>query len=67
MGMIHIEAVEISPYRKKSSSPMDYGRTRAVADAIKWLVVLPDAIKQDHVLHEDGAKPEKGFGKDADA
>lgn len=66
MGMIHIETAGSFPHRRKSFSALDHGHARAVADAIKWLSeeVLPEAIKQDHILHADQAKPEKGFGKD---
>lgn len=41
------------------------GHAQAVAEAIEFLSkeLLPDAIHQDHELHEQGAHPEKGFGK----
>ncbi len=66
MGLINIKTLGSFPQRDKSFSALEHGHARAVANAIKWLSeeVLPEAIKQDHVLHEDGAKPEHGFGKD---
>jgi len=40
------------------------GHADAVARAIEYLsqTVLPAAIRQDHKLHDEGHKPEKGFG-----
>lgn len=66
MGMIKIKVEGSFRRRSEVFSAMEHGHARAVADAIKWLAeeVLPEAIKQDHVLHEDGAKPERGFGRD---
>ncbi len=45
-------------------SAMSGGHAKAVGDAMKFLSgeVLPDAIKQDHVLHDQEACPEDGFG-----
>ena len=44
---------------------MHGGHAQAVAEAIEFLSgeLLPESIEQDHNLHEDGAKPEVGFGK----
>ena len=40
------------------------GHTQAVAEALEFLSkeLLPDAIQLDHVLHEEGDRPEIGFG-----
>ena len=48
-------------------SAMHGGHAQAVAEAIKFLSndLLPQAIQQDHELHETGAKPEIGFGQHA--
>jgi len=49
----------------KSFSAMHGGHTQAVAEAINYLSgeFLSDAIKQDHMLHEEGNRPDKGFGQ----
>jgi hypothetical protein len=46
---------------------MDHGHAQAVAEAIRWLSeeVLPEAIGQDHKLHEEGARPRLGFDRPA--
>lgn len=65
MGMIRIQVVgSFRPLQDKSFSAMHGGHAEAVAEAIEWLSreILPKAIEQDHQLHEEGAKPEKGFG-----
>ena len=48
-------------------SAMHGGHAKAVAEAINFLSddLLPQAIEQDHELHETGAHPEIGFGKRA--
>ena len=65
MGVINIK-VEGS-FRKptmREFSAMHGGHAKAVADAMEYLSgeLLPDAIKQDHELHEKEAYPEGGFG-----
>jgi len=49
----------------KTFSAMHGGHAKAVAEAITFLSgkFLSDAIKQDHMLHEQGDKPEIGFGE----
>jgi hypothetical protein len=49
----------------QSFSAMSNGHAHAVTEAIAFLVneVLPEAINQDHELHDDGAKPSRGFTK----
>jgi len=66
MGMIVVKTFGSFPTREKTFSAEDHGHARAVADAIKYLseIVLPSAIRQDHDLHEDGAKPNRNFGND---
>lgn len=67
MGMIQVSTWgSFRPHQDKQFCAIEHGHARAVADAIRWLseVVLPDAIKQDHDLHSEGAKPDKGFGKE---
>lgn len=49
----------------KRFSAMHGGHAQATAEAIKFLSdkFLSNAIKQDHMLHEQGDKPEIGFGE----
>ena len=66
MGTINISVQ--GSFRKPTTrlfSAMHGGHAMAVSEAIKFLSseLLPDAIEQDHDLHEDGVKPEVGFGK----
>ena len=51
----------------QSFSAMHGGHAQAVSEAIEFLssVLLPQAIRQDHQLHETGAKPDIGFGRSA--
>jgi len=46
-------------------SALDAGHADAVAQAIQWLAqyALPDAIAQDHKLHDENACPKHGFGR----
>lgn len=65
MGVINITVQ--GSFRKpttRSFSAMYGGHAKAVADAMEFLSgeLLPDAIKQDHELHDKEAYPEKGFG-----
>jgi hypothetical protein len=65
MGMIHIQMRGSFPERERAFRAQEYGHARAVANAIRWLAEqLPDAIRQDHDLHEQGHKPDKAFGRD---
>ena len=69
MGIININIQ--GSFRKKAEkqfSAMHGGHAQAVAEAIEYLSgeLLPDAIDQDHQLHDDGARPEVGFGKKHD-
>ena len=64
MGRIVIDVQgSFSRTEHKTFSAMDTGHADCVAQAIEWLVKeqLPAAIRQDHQLHEEGAKPNKGF------
>ena len=65
MGMIMVRTGGSFPTREEKFDAREHGHARAVADAIKFLseTVLPDAIRQDHDLHEEGVKPDKSFGK----
>lgn len=49
----------------KTFTAIHGGHTQAVAEAISFLSgkFLSNAIKQDHMLHEQGDKPEVGFGE----
>jgi len=49
----------------KTFSAMHGGHAQAVAEAIEFLSgeLLPDAIQQDHELHEGNHYPEIGFGE----
>lgn len=65
MGVINIAvAGSFTTKETKQFSAMHGGHALAVAEAISYLSkeILPEAIKHDHNLHEDGAKPEVGFG-----
>jgi hypothetical protein len=64
MGMISIEiAGSFKKRERKTFSAMNSGHADAIAQAIEYLVKeqLPEAIRQDHQLHDEGAKPNKGF------
>lgn len=65
MGMIKIQTLGSFPYAEKHCGAMKNGHAAAVAEAIEWLSgeVLPQAIKQDHELHDRGLSPEQGFGR----
>jgi hypothetical protein len=49
----------------KAFSAMHGGHAKAVSEAIEFLSseLLPQAIRQDHQLHQDGEKPDIGFGE----
>ncbi len=66
MGIINISVQgSFRNHTTKQFSAMHGGHAQAVAEAIEFLSgeLLPESIEQDHNLHEDGAKPEVGFGK----
>lgn len=66
MGEININLNGSFGMHRKHFSAMRNGHAAAVAKAIQYLSedVLPKAIRSDHDLHEDGAKPEGAFGHD---
>jgi len=67
MGAIKIEVKGSFMQRPtKVFSAMRGGHAKAIADAIQFLSgeFLSKAIQQDHMLHENGDKPEIGFGED---
>ena len=49
----------------KTFTAMHGGHAQAVAEAVTFLSgkFLSNAIKQDHMLHEQGDKPDIGFGE----
>lgn len=65
MGYIRIELGGSFPREEKSISAMNHGHAHAVTQAIEWLVsdVLPWAISRDHELHDEGARPSRGFSR----
>ena len=66
MGLIEISIRgSFNTNRDEAFSAMHGGHAQAVAEAIEFLSkeILPKAIERDHALHEEGAKPEIGFGK----
>lgn len=65
MGVIRIETSGSFPGRSKTFSAIEKGHAHAVAEAIAWLSteVLPEAIERDHRLHDEGAKPTRGFDR----
>ena len=68
MGMIRIEIVGSFSRGGTANFPAQHhGHADAVARAIAYLsgTVLPLAIKQDHELHDEDARPDFGFGRDS--
>lgn len=63
MGVLRIVTAGSFPFRDKQFSAIEHGHAHAVAQAIRYLSeeVLPEAIDRDHRLHDEGAKPSKGF------
>ena len=65
MGVIKITLDGSFGHDNTVISAMEHGHARAISDAIKFLnQKLPNAIRQDHDLHEAGQKPQKNFGRD---
>jgi hypothetical protein len=64
MGMIRVVTGGSFGESMKDFSAMQHGHAAAIAQAIEHLSkeVLPQAIRQDHDLHETGSKPEGPFG-----
>ncbi len=66
MGVISITVQgSFRPTTSRQFSALHGGHAKAVSEAIEYLSgeLLPMAIEQNHQLHEDGEKPEVGFGK----
>ena len=66
MGVIIIEVQGSFIDRPtRTFTAMHGGHAQAIAEAIEFLSgeFLSNAIKQDHMLHETGSKPENGFGE----
>ena len=65
MGIITVTTVGSFGQREKSFSAMEHGHADAVAKAIEYLSgdLLPSATAQDHMLHEQGERPQKGFNR----
>ena len=66
MGVIVISVRGSFPQRlAKEFSAMKGGHAQATAEAIEFLSgeFLSSAIQLDHELHEEGTKPEVGFGE----
>lgn len=65
MGFIEISTQGSFPDHRRRFGAMRHGHAHAVAEAIAWLSseVLPAAIEQDHRLHDEGAKPSKGYDR----
>lgn len=63
MGIIRIQMMGSFPREGKDFGAIEHGHAHAVAQAIAWLAedVLPWAIARDHALHDEGAKPRRGF------
>jgi hypothetical protein len=66
MGMVRIEFTGSFGKRAWHTTAMEFGHAQAIADAIEWLAKkeLPKAIEQDHRLHDEGARPERSFGRE---
>lgn len=65
MGMMQITTRGSFPAHNRTFGAMEHGHAHAVAEAIRFLSeeVLPEAIERDHRLHDDGAKPKRGFDR----
>lgn len=66
MGQINISVIgSFKPNHAKQFGAIDGGHAQAVGLAIKWLseVLLPEAIKNDHMCHDKGVKPTIGWGE----
>ena len=66
MGVIRIDVQgSFADRPTKTFTAMHGGHAQAVAEAIEFLSgeFLSNAIKQDHMLHEQGDKPLVGFGE----
>ena len=69
MGVIRIEVQgSFTDRPTKTFTAMHGGHAQAIAEAIEFLSgkFLSNAIKQDHMLHEQGDKPSIGFGENPD-
>ena len=67
MGQIEIVITGSFAHQpNKTVSAIKHGHAAAVARAITFLAdeIMPEAIKQDHELHDDNEKPHAGFGTD---
>jgi hypothetical protein len=65
MGLIKIQTCGSFRDDKVDFSAIKHGHARAISDAIKYLNDrLPEAIRQDHDLQDNGQYPERHFGKD---
>ena len=67
MGIMNIKISQegsFKPLYQQSFSAMRGGHAQAITEAIEWLAgdVMSSAIKLDHELQSQGAKPEIGFG-----
>ncbi len=62
--VITVEGSFVGNNKREEFSAMRSGHARTVSEAIVWLteVVMPDAIRHDHELHEDRKFPEDRFG-----
>ena len=65
MGMIRIQMLGSFPGDSFEVCAEEGGHANAIQRAIRWLIdKQPDAIQQDHRLHEDGVRPPKrDFGR----
>ena len=65
MGIIKITTSgSFTRHQTKRFSAPRHGHARALADAILYLsTLLPEAIRLDHDLHEQGHAPDHPFGK----
>jgi len=65
MGFIIVQIAGSFGDDSKTFKAIDHGHADAVAQAIEYLAgdLLPRAIAQDHQLHDEGAKPDKGFAR----
>lgn len=63
MGIITITTAGSFGQKTKTFKAITNGHADAVAQALEYLSgeLLPESITQDHELHENGAKPEKGW------
>ena len=64
MGMITIQTTGSFGRTDKVFTASEHGHAHCINEAQEYLTeLMREAVNADHHLHEDGAKPNKGFHK----